>query len=67
MYSVTYSQLLPDVSVDAMDLSGEHQLDVDHNIYKKRLGPDGKAIAIEKGGRFEILAKSRTLKAEHRS
>jgi len=40
------------VSVDAMDVSGEHQLDVDHNIYKKRLGPDGKAIAIEKGGTY---------------
>jgi hypothetical protein len=29
------------LSVDAMDISGEHQLDVTHNIYKKRLGPDG--------------------------
>jgi hypothetical protein len=29
------------LSVDAMDISGEHQLDVSHNIYKKRLGPDG--------------------------
>jgi len=37
------------LSVDAMDVSGEHQLDVDHNIYKKRLGPDGKAIGVEKG------------------
>jgi len=31
----------PYLSVDAMDISGEHQLDVSHNIYKKRLGPDG--------------------------
>jgi len=29
------------LSVDAMDISGEHQLDVTHNIYKKRLSPDG--------------------------
>jgi len=29
------------LSVDAMDISGEHQLDVDHNIFKKRLRPDG--------------------------
>eukprot|EP01111_Echinosteliopsis_oligospora_P002808 TRINITY_DN1439_c0_g1_i1.p1 TRINITY_DN1439_c0_g1~~TRINITY_DN1439_c0_g1_i1.p1 ORF type:complete len:384 (-),score=111.29 TRINITY_DN1439_c0_g1_i1:153-1304(-) len=29
------------LSVDAMDISGEHQLDVSHNIYKKRLSPDG--------------------------
>jgi len=33
------------LSVDAMDISGEHQLDVDHNIFKKRLGPDGKPIS----------------------
>lgn len=25
------------ISVDAMDVSGEHQLDVDHNVYKKRI------------------------------
>lgn len=31
------------LSVDAMDISGEHQLDVDHNIFKKRLDPDGRA------------------------
>jgi len=29
------------LSVDAMDISGEHQLDVDHNIFKKRVSPDG--------------------------
>jgi len=29
------------LSVDAMDISGEHQLDVDHNIFKKRIGKDG--------------------------
>jgi endoplasmic reticulum-Golgi intermediate compartment protein 3 len=27
-----------------MDISGEHQLDVSHNIYKKRLGPDGNPL-----------------------
>jgi len=27
--------------VDAMDISGEHQLDVSHNIYKKRLSAEG--------------------------
>jgi len=32
------------LSVDAMDISGEHQLDVDHNIFKKRLGKDGKPL-----------------------
>lgn len=28
------------ISVDAMDVSGEHQLDIDHSIFKKRLAPD---------------------------
>jgi len=32
------------LSVDAMDISGEHQLDVDHNIFKKRLDSDGKPL-----------------------
>jgi len=32
------------VSVDAMDISGDHQLDIDHNIFKKRLGSDGLAL-----------------------
>jgi hypothetical protein len=32
------------LSVDAMDISGDHQLDVDHNIFKKRLGRDGLAL-----------------------
>jgi len=33
------------LSVDAMDISGEHHLDVDHNIFKKRIGSDGKPIS----------------------
>lgn len=33
------------VSVDAMDISGEHQLDVDHNIFKKRLSSSGIPLA----------------------
>lgn len=32
------------LSVDAMDISGEHQLDVDHNIFKKRLDQYGNAL-----------------------
>eukprot|EP01114_Cavostelium_apophysatum_P014486 TRINITY_DN3775_c0_g1_i2.p1 TRINITY_DN3775_c0_g1~~TRINITY_DN3775_c0_g1_i2.p1 ORF type:complete len:390 (-),score=81.18 TRINITY_DN3775_c0_g1_i2:57-1226(-) len=32
------------LSVDAMDISGEHQLDVDHNIFKKRLNNEGKPL-----------------------
>ena len=40
MYMYTYT----DLSIDAMDVSGEHQLDVLHSIYKQRLTPEGQAI-----------------------
>lgn len=33
------------LSVDAMDISGEHQLDIDHNIFKKRIDREGKALS----------------------
>jgi len=33
------------LSVDAMDISGDHQLDVDHNIFKQRLTSSGSAVA----------------------
>lgn len=36
------------MGVDAMDASGEHQLAVDHNIFKIRLTADGRQIATEK-------------------
>ncbi|KAL6778898.1 hypothetical protein ACKKBG_A04140 [Auxenochlorella protothecoides x Auxenochlorella symbiontica] len=32
------------VSVDAMDVSGELQLDVDHTVFRRRLSPEGLAI-----------------------
>lgn len=32
------------LSLDAMDISGDHQLDVDHNIFKKRLDASGKPL-----------------------
>jgi len=34
------------LSVDAMDISGDHQLDVDHNIFKKRLKSDGTPVPV---------------------
>ena len=37
---------IPDLSVDAMDVSGEHQLDVDHSIFKKRLSASGMSLPI---------------------
>jgi hypothetical protein len=36
------------LTIDAMDVSGEQQIDLDHNIWKKRLGPDGNPLAVEK-------------------
>ena len=33
-----------DLSIDAMDVSGEHQLDVLHSVFKQRLGLDGTPI-----------------------
>ncbi|XP_070533069.1 endoplasmic reticulum-Golgi intermediate compartment protein 3-like isoform X2 [Ptychodera flava] len=33
------------LSIDAMDVAGEQQLDVDHNIFKKRLDKSGKPIS----------------------
>lgn len=36
------------MGVDAMDASGEHQLSVDHNIFKIRLSSDGRQLSTEK-------------------
>ena len=36
-----------DLSIDAMDVSGEHQLDVLHSVFKQRLGLDGVPIEDE--------------------
>jgi len=33
-----------DLSVDAMDVSGEQHIDVDHNIFKQRLDATGDVI-----------------------
>eukprot|EP00052_Salpingoeca_macrocollata_P006266 m.52557 g.52557 ORF g.52557 m.52557 type:complete len:390 (-) comp15340_c0_seq1:31-1200(-) len=35
------------LSIDVMDISGEQQLDVDHNLFKKRLSSDGEPIREE--------------------
>lgn len=34
-----------DVHVDAMDVAGENQIDIDHDMTKQRLNPDGSPIA----------------------
>ncbi|KAJ3238486.1 Endoplasmic reticulum-Golgi intermediate compartment protein 3 [Chytriomyces hyalinus] len=37
------------LSIDVMDVSGEHQNDVDHSMMKSRLSPTGQHIEAEKG------------------
>eukprot|EP00271_Cylindrocystis_brebissonii_P013203 TRINITY_DN32853_c0_g1_i1.p1 TRINITY_DN32853_c0_g1~~TRINITY_DN32853_c0_g1_i1.p1 ORF type:complete len:390 (+),score=61.40 TRINITY_DN32853_c0_g1_i1:291-1460(+) len=42
---VTFPELACSVlSLDAMDISGEQHLDVVHNIFKRRIGPDGQPL-----------------------
>ena len=48
-----------DLSIDAMDVSGEQQIDVDHNVYKERLSSAGEVIpdqAPEKESAFDSFA-----------
>lgn len=33
-----------DLSIDAMDVSGEQQIDLDHSMFKQRLSPEGENI-----------------------
>jgi len=54
------------LSVDAMDISGEHQLDVDHNIFKKRIDKNGNPIN-DKPVRQETLGDGALQTAEGQS
>ena len=48
MCELTVIYCTADISVDAMDVSGGQQVDVDHDIKKRRLKADGTAISEEK-------------------
>jgi len=48
------------LSVDAMDISGEHQLDVSHNILKKRLSPEGVPLITAPPVKDEVNKKKST-------
>jgi hypothetical protein len=37
------------LSIDVMDVSGEHQNSVDHLMHKSRIAPDGSLIEKTKG------------------
>jgi hypothetical protein len=39
------------LSLDVMDISGEHQLDLKHEIVKSRLDKSGKVVGVIKDGR----------------
>ena len=48
MYTILKQPSSSDISVDAMDVSGGQQVDVDHDIKKRRLKSDGTRISEEK-------------------
>ncbi|XP_055943297.1 endoplasmic reticulum-Golgi intermediate compartment protein 3-like [Argiope bruennichi] len=56
---VTFPKVMCDfLSIDAMDVSGEQQINLEHNIYKRRLDENGKPLEKpekEKVGSSEVM------------
>jgi hypothetical protein len=52
------------VSLDALDASGSHSLDVLHNVFKKRLDPSGAAIGVSERDNVKTLKNAGELLAE---
>lgn len=44
----TYILLIIVLTLDVMDVAGEHQADITHSVFKVQLTPDGKEIKREK-------------------
>lgn len=47
LISFVNASIIPDLSIDAMDVSGENQIDVDHNLFKQRLKLTGERVEDE--------------------
>ena len=58
------SELTPVLSLDAIDITGEHQHDIEHSITKTRLSKEGKKISASKAGRTSAFVASFQLHTE---
>ena len=53
-YIITPPATNTDLSIDAMDVSGDHQLDILHSVFKKRLSQDGKLVPEQQEEQYHV-------------